>query len=167
MVHIQKAHGEVVSEELFGDLASICRVYTAPSLDRCPICSTYEVDWENERRQLRKAKHETTRARIRYPKWEETSFLDHLAQCMHTFALRSLPISARTQDHTEHASSQASRDFSQDSIISSESLNFSTYSGRSGKGLTKGDLLLATRRHEPECGELNARQPPHGASVTG
>lgn len=57
----------------------MCCQYTAPVLDRCPVCSIYENDWK-----LRKDSDDKFEPRVK-------SFLEHIGQCMHYFALRVLP----------------------------------------------------------------------------
>jgi hypothetical protein len=77
--HIQNNHSDAVSKEFWTGFANMCRRYTVPALDRCPVCSTYENDWKLQKNSD--------------PKFEPKvkSFLEHLGQCMHYFALRVLP----------------------------------------------------------------------------
>ncbi|CZR67104.1 uncharacterized protein PAC_17003 [Phialocephala subalpina] len=77
--HIQNNHSNAVAKESLTNFANMCRQYTAPALDRCPVCSTYEIDWK-----LRKDSDPKFEPRVK-------SFLEHLGQCMHYFALRVLP----------------------------------------------------------------------------
>jgi hypothetical protein len=77
--HIQNNHSDAVANESLADFANMCRRYTAPALDRCPVCSTYENDWK-----LRKDEDTKFEPKVK-------SFLEHIGQCMHCFALRVLP----------------------------------------------------------------------------
>jgi hypothetical protein len=77
--HIQNNHSDALTKESMTNFVTMCRRYTTPTLDRCPVCSTYKNDWR-----LRKDGDPKFEPRVK-------SFLEHIGQCMHYFALRVLP----------------------------------------------------------------------------
>jgi len=86
--HIKDNHVGAIAEESLPDFANMCRRYTTPALDRCPVCSTDKDNWK------------VAKERNRQFDRGVMSFLAHIGQCMHDFALRVLPETkpAKTED---------------------------------------------------------------------
>ena len=141
--HIQHSHYEVVAEGYLEDLAAISEVYRAPALDVCPICSMLKSEWEAEKQQVHE--HKYTHKPVKKPTSHtiDATFLDHIGQCMHTFALRSLPApsnNAECAGRDELVSNQSYGYVSTHSQLS----GISAYSRQeSGGSLTKAQLQSA------------------------
>jgi hypothetical protein len=79
MEHIHTTHSKDIASKSLENFVSICRRFTAPLLDRCPVCSTSEENWN-----VRKKGDLDSERGVR-------SFLEHIGSCMHDFSLRILP----------------------------------------------------------------------------
>jgi hypothetical protein len=77
--HVQKEHPKAVTKESLANFVNMCRRSKALALEWCLVCSTKDVDWK-----MQKDIDVTFEPHIR-------SFLEHVGQCMHNFALRVLP----------------------------------------------------------------------------
>lgn len=141
--HIRQSHADVTMEDYMYDLAAVSRVYSAPSLDICPICSLCEAEWETEKRQLNVANFTTKRSKIPVLHMVDDTFLDHIGQCMHTFALRSLPALLNDSGYTDIASTRSCSYMTDKTSLSlpSQSSGFSTHTrDERRKSLTKANL---------------------------
>ncbi|KAF7682277.1 hypothetical protein GT037_001253 [Alternaria burnsii] len=148
--HIQHSHAEVIDEDYMYDLAAVSQVYSSPALDICPICSLRETDWKTEKRQVNKADYTTKRSKMHVLHMVNDTFLDHIGQCMHTFALRSLPALSNDSGNTDIASTQSCSYMTDKSSLSlpSQSSESSTHTRVEGRtSLTEANLRSTFRTH--------------------
>ncbi|CAO2652993.1 Nn.00g024040.m01.CDS01 [Neocucurbitaria sp. VM-36] len=128
--HVKITHVDEVAEELLVDLSTACQMFNEPNIDRCPVCSTYEVTWKQ-----RKAANHSFETR-------SPSFLEHIGKCMHEFALRALPTIA-LDESAEEGTGAPTGISNLDSRSSLSSVIFSDR-GEDRRGLKKADLLHTT-----------------------
>lgn len=151
--HVRSSHMNIVFEEFFDNLPDLCRADDAPSLDTCYVCLLSESDWNHQR---------TNNPKLR-PK--EKSFLEHLAYCMHNFALRALPEPPSPTGGPTKVASHVSADFALDEVLSypSASLDFSKVSA-SDERLKEDDLLpiISQIPEEFDFQSWNEEVPPGG-----
>jgi hypothetical protein len=112
MEHIRTIHSKDIASKSLENFASICCRYTAPLLNRCPVCSTSEDNWNMRKKGDLEFEHGVR------------SFLEHIGSCMHDFSLRILPDSDPIK-HDGSGQSLNSVSFIQDRSWPSEYLHVS------------------------------------------
>ena len=146
--HIKYLHSEAVTEGYLEELAAVSKVYDGPKLNICPICSVDVHDWEAEKEKFEKSGRTMKPATVPNSYTVDGTFLDHIGQCMHTFALRSLPAPLNNLKSDEIASDQSSGLMTSRSILSihSQSSEPSDYPRlERGRGLTEAQLQSASQ----------------------
>ena len=77
--HLEHKHSDSVAKKSREKFATMCRKWTAPALDQCPVCSIHEKDWK-----IQKEVDSEFELNV-------TTFLEHIGQCLHYFAIKVLP----------------------------------------------------------------------------
>ncbi|KIW22420.1 uncharacterized protein PV07_12307 [Cladophialophora immunda] len=134
--HVQSSHSDAVTKESLTGFVHMCRRNATPTLDRCPVCSICDKDW-----QLQKDRDVQFEPQTK-------SFLEHLGQCIHGFALRSLPETEPGKPEDESGQNQTDVSAIEDRSWPSGYLHVSHHTDA---GLADSDLLEmvpALRRHD-------------------